>query len=296
MARKYNLITELYRETLKDITSSQSAWLKFLQSACRNYKCRFDEKVLIYAQRPEAKAVLEIERWNKLFGRWVNRGSSGIAVFDDEHNGRSRLKYYFDISDTHESRFSRPVSIWELKEEHEDEVIEALENSFGELEEKGNLDSIFKSVVSNVIEDNYQDYLEELIPLCEDSFLEELDERSISVLFREALNESLFCMLSTRCLSEELSEDYQLGVDFSTVMNFNTPATINTLGTAVSDMSEMVLKEIALTIRNINKREQKKNRTFVKDPKSEYSLGAEKEQEKKQRKEEIQKRSGKSEK
>jgi len=295
MARKYNLITELYRETLKDITSSQSAWLKFLQSACRNYKCRFDEKVLIYAQRPDAKAVLEIERWNKLFGRWVNRGSSGIAVFDDEHNGRSRLKYYFDISDTHESRFSRPVSIWELKEEHEDEVIEALENSFGELEEKGNLDSILKSVVSNVIEDNYQDYLEELIPLCEDSFLEELDERSISVLFREALNESLFCMLSTRCLSEELSEDYQLGADFSTVMNFNTLATINTLGTAVSDMSEMVLKEIALTIRNINKREQKKNRTFVKDPKNEYSLGAEKEQEKKQRKEEIQERSGNDE-
>jgi len=95
MARKYDLITELYNETLGNITSSQDAWRSFLRSACTNYKCRFDEQVLIYAQRPDAKAVLEIEKWNSMFGRWVNRGSTSIAVFDDDYNGRIRLKHYF---------------------------------------------------------------------------------------------------------------------------------------------------------------------------------------------------------
>lgn len=116
MAAKYQLITELYEHTAAQITDNQRNWTAFLRSACRNYKCRFDEQALIYAQRPDATAVLELEKWNKQFGRWVNKGATGIAVFDDEHNGKMRLKHYFDISDTHESRFSRTVPIWNMQE------------------------------------------------------------------------------------------------------------------------------------------------------------------------------------
>ncbi|MGD9663030.1 MAG: hypothetical protein AB7U63_17370, partial [Porticoccaceae bacterium] len=128
---KYQLITGVYESTLDRVTSAPGEWMAFMRSACRNYKCRFDEQILIYAQRPDATAVLEIEKWNSLFGRWVNRGAKGIAVFDDEHNGPTRLKHYFDVSDTHESRFARPVPIWQMAEGYEAEVIEHLENSFG---------------------------------------------------------------------------------------------------------------------------------------------------------------------
>ena len=125
MASKYQMITGMYEHTLKNVTKTPSRWTAFLRSACRNYKCRFDEQVLIYAQRPDATAILEVEKWNIQFGRWVNKGAKGIAVFNDEHDGKYRLKHYFDISDTHQSRFSRPVPIWQMKPEYEAEVIES---------------------------------------------------------------------------------------------------------------------------------------------------------------------------
>jgi hypothetical protein len=157
---KHQSITALYEATVTDVTASPAAWAAFLRSACRNYKCRFDEQLLIYAQRPDATAVLEIEKWNRQFGRWVNRGAKGIAVFDD--SGKSRLKHYFDVSDTHESRTSRPVPIWQMRPEDEAEVIESLENSFGELEDASTLPAALVSAAQNATEDNIADYLRDI--------------------------------------------------------------------------------------------------------------------------------------
>ena len=136
MARKYDLISELYNRTCKTVVSNPQNWQAFLASACRNYKLRYDEQLLVYAQRPDATAVLEIEQWNKIFGRWVNRGARGIAVFADENRSRQRLTHYFDISDTHESRYSRTVPIWDMRQEYEADVIETLESTFGEIEKR----------------------------------------------------------------------------------------------------------------------------------------------------------------
>lgn len=130
MASKYQFITELYNETLLRVTGNSGRWTAFLRAACYNYKCSFDEQILIYAQHPSATAVLELDKWNNQFGRWVNKGASGIAVFDDAH-GKGRLKYYFDVADTHETRRSHPLPIWEMDAAFTDRVIETLENTFG---------------------------------------------------------------------------------------------------------------------------------------------------------------------
>ena len=159
MAIRYKALTELYQETQRKVTAP-AEWQQFLTSACRNYRLSFDEQLLVYAQRPDATAVLEIERWNKRFGRWVNRGANGIAVFDGEHSGKQRLKYYFDVSDTHEGRFSRPVPLWTIRSEYAPDIIEALENSFGELEQKDNLGAALLSAAKNAVEDNIQRYLQ----------------------------------------------------------------------------------------------------------------------------------------
>ena len=149
MARKYELLSELYDRTCKTVVSNPQNWQNFLQSACRNYKLRYDEQLLIYAQRPDATAVLEIERWNKSFGRWVNKGARGIAVFADENRARQRLTHYFDISDTHESRYSRPVPLWDMRDEYTDDVIETLESTFGELDNKVTLGDAVMSALVN---------------------------------------------------------------------------------------------------------------------------------------------------
>lgn len=271
MARKYELITELYHRTLTEITSSQGAWREFLRSACCNYKCRFDEQALIYAQRPDARAVLELEDWNRKLGRWVNRGAAGIAVFDDIHTGRPRLKHYFDISDTHPSRFSRPVPIWEMQERYKDEVMEALENSFGAVQDTGSMHIALVQTAANVVEDNFQDYLRELMYCREDSFLEELDDFNVEVYFKQALEASVSYMLLERCLGRTADQYAEL-VDFSPILNFNTRETANALGIATSDMAEMVLKEIALTVRNIEKRERRENRTVEQPQASRYPV------------------------
>lgn len=183
MAIRYKALTELYQETQRSVTAPDQ-WRAFLASACRNYRLSFDEQLLVYAQRPDATAVLEIERWNRQFGRWVNRGANGIAVFDGEHNGKPRLKYYFDISDTHEARFPRPVPLWTVREEYAPDIIETLENSFGELERKEDLGEALLSAAKNAVEDNMPDYLAELKTLTEGSFLEELDELNLEVEVR----------------------------------------------------------------------------------------------------------------
>ena len=256
MAIKYKLISELYDRTCNTVVANPQSWQKYLDSACRNYKLRFDEQLLIFAQRPDATAVLEIERWNTSFGRWVNKGANGIAVFEDANRSRQRLIHYFDISDTHESRYSRPVPIWEMKDEYADSVIETLESSFGELERKNSLGNAIMSAAQNAVEDNLPDYLSDLVDGVENSFLEELNEDMISNIYKKVVTNSVAYMMMSRLGID--TEEYFEADDFRDVTNFNTQDTLNALGIATSDIAEMGLSEISKTVMALDK----ENRTF----------------------------------
>ena len=269
MAIRYKALTELYHETQRQITAP-AEWQHFLSSACRNYRLPFDEQLLVYAQRPDATAVLEIERWNKKFGRWVNRGANGIAVFDDAQGGKQRLKYYFDVSDTHAGRFARSVPLWTVRPEYAPDIIEAMENSFGELEQKDDLGAALLSAAKNAVEDNMPDYLAELKNFTEGSFLEELDELNLEVIYRRTLQNSIGYMLAVRCgldPSEYFEDD-----DFRDVLNFNTPETLNALGVATGDISQMCLSEIARTTLALQRQPQKENRTFEATQENQYPV------------------------
>lgn len=269
MAIRYKALTELYQETQRSVTAPDQ-WRAFLASACRNYRLSFDEQLLVYAQRPDATAVLEIERWNRQFGRWVNRGANGIAVFDGEHNGKPRLKYYFDISDTHEARFPRPVPLWTVREEYAPDIIETLENSFGELEHKEDLGEALLNAAKNAVEDNMPDYLAELKTLTEGSFLEELDELNLEVEYRRAVQNSIGYMLLVRCGLDP--SEYFEDMDFRDVTDFNTPQTLNALGVATGDISQMCLSAISRTVLALQRQPQKENRTFEPQQKNQYAV------------------------
>ena len=244
MPTKFQLITELYDQTVQSATGSYQSWTGFLRAACYNYKCPFDEQILIYAQRPDATAVLEMERWNRQFGRWVNRGAKSIAVFGDD--GQNCLKLYFDVSDTHASRFARPLPIWTMHPAFEPEVIETLEATFGNLTEKENLADAVRSACHNAVADNITDYLQDLRECREDSLLEELDDLNLEVFYRHALEVSVAYMLMTRLGLR--ADDYFSPDEFAHIYEFNTPTTINALGIATSDIAEMGLREISRTV------------------------------------------------
>ena len=267
MAAKYQLITELYQRTSAGIARNAQAWQGFLASACRNYKCRFDEQVLIYAQRPDATAVAKLETWNTVFKRWVNKDSKGIAVFDLKGR-RNTLKYYFDISDTHEGYYgSRPVPIWQMDERYEQAVIERLSDRFGDIE-GSDLASALMETAKNAVEDHLPDYLAELKNWRTDSFLEELDDLNLEVSYRRLAENSVAFMLFTRCgLDTELFFERE---DFADIVNFNTPATFNAIGIATSDIAEMALREISQTIRTVQLEERGQNRTFADPGQSRY--------------------------
>ena len=267
MARKYDLISELYDRTCKTVVSSPQNWEAFLTSACRNYKLRFDEQLLVFAQRPDATAVLEIERWNGTFGRWVNRGATGIAVFDDASRSRQRLIHYFDISDTHPSKYSRPVPIWEMKPEYEQEITETLESTFGTLNNSQSLADAVMSAAQNAAEDNLPDYTRDLLYSVNDSFLEELDEGNISSIYRKVVTNSVAYMMMERLGID--TEEYFEREDFEDIINFNTPGTLNALGFATSDIAEMGLTEIAKTVMSL----ERQNRIIAENRKSDYNIG-----------------------
>ena len=267
MPTKFQLITELYDHTLKSVTASYQSWTGFLRAACYNYKCPFDEQILIYAQRPDATAVLEMNRWNRQFGRWVNRGAKSIAVFGDD--GQNCLKLYFDVSDTHASRFSRPLPIWKMDAAFEPAVIETLENTFGDLAEKRTLAEAVRSASHNAVADNFPDYLQDLQNCREDSLLEELDDLNLEVFYRDALEVSVAYMLLTRLGLR--ADEYFDPDEFAHVYDFNTPPTINALGIATSDIAEMGLREISRTVLQAQ-REQ----FFAKDGQNRYDANTEK--------------------
>ena len=266
MARKYDLISELYNRTCKTVVSSPKSWQDFLTSACRNYKLRFDEQLLVFAQRPDATAVLEIERWNGTFGRWVNKGATGIAVFDDVSRSRQRLIHYFDISDTHESRYSRPVPIWSMKPEYEEEIIETLESTFGAIEDKSSLASAIMCAARNATEDNIPDYVGDLLYTIDNSFLEDLNEDMIASLYRKTVTNSVAYMMMERLGID--TEEHFFREDFEDIVNFNTPETLNALGFATSDIAEMGLAEIAKTVMSLDKQ----NRIIVENQNSDYNI------------------------
>ena len=259
MPTKFQLITELYDQTVQSVTGSYQSWTGFLRAACYNYKCPFDEQILIYAQRPDATAVLEMERWNRQFGRWVNRGAKSIAVFGDD--GQHLLKLYFDVSDTHESRFARPLPIWTMHPAFEPEVIETLEATFGNLAEKENLADAVRSACHNAVADNFTDYLQDLRECREDSLLEELDDLNLEVFYRDALEVSVAYMLMTRLGLR--ADDYFTADEFAHVYEFNTPPTINALGIATSDIAEMGLREISRTVMQAQRDQFFANRTRI---------------------------------
>ena len=270
MAAKYQLITELYRRTGVAVAKNPQAWQGFLSSACRNYKCRYDEQLLIYAQRPDAVAVAKLETWNRQFKRWVNKDSKGIAVFDPKGR-RNTLKYYFDVSDTHEGYYgSRPVPIWQMDERYEQAVMERLSDRFGDVEST-DLASALMETAKNAVEDNLQDYFSQLKDCTKDSFLEELDDFNIEVIYRRLAANSVAFMLISRCGLD--TNGFFDRDDFADIVNFNTPATINAIGVATSDIAEMALREISQSIRNVQMAEKDQNRTFAQRTQAQYDKG-----------------------
>lgn len=265
MARRFQEITEVYRQELAALARGDK-WTAFLRSACRNYKLHFEELVLVHAQRPDATAVLEMAHWNRRFDRWVDPGSTGIAVFDRDTPGRARLKYYFDISDTHEGRFHRPVPLWQVSAEQEPEIVEALEHRFGALAQKEMLGDAIVSAMGNAVTDNMVDYLADLQQSRDGSFLEELDELNVKVLYRRLLENSTAYMLLCRCGLEP--DAYFEPEDFSEVFNFNTPETMNALGVATRDIAESGLRAIARTVQS----RQKQIRTVAPPAETAYPI------------------------
>ena len=270
MARKYDFISELYNRTCKTVVANPASWEAFLRSACYNYRLRFDEQLLVHAQRPDATAVLQIDDWNKKFGRWVNRGAHGIAVFEDADQRRQRLVHYFDISDTHPSRFSRRVPIWQMRDEYTAEVIDTLESTFGELNDKETLAVAIESASRNAVEDNIPDYLTDLLYSVKDSFLDGVSEEEITHIFKTAVRNSVAYMTMTR-LGIEAGEYFEPD-DLRDVVNFTTPATLNALGYATSDIAEMGLAEISRTILALDRQ----NRIIAEKTKADYNVGKEK--------------------
>lgn len=270
MAAKYQLITELYRRTSVAVAKNPQAWQGFLASACQNYKCRFDEQLLIYAQRPDAVAVAELNTWNRLFKRWVNKDSKGIAVFDPKGR-RNTLKYYFDVSDTHEGYYgSRAVPIWQMDRRYEQPVMERLSDRFGGTE-SGDLAAVLMETAKNAVEDNLTDYLSQLKDCTKDSFLEGLDDLNIEVIYKRLTANSVAFMLISRCGLD--TGDLFEPEDFRDIVNFNTPETLNAIGIATSDISEMALREISAAVRNVQIEARQQNRTFARNITSQYDKG-----------------------
>ena len=265
MARKFDLISELYERTCFAVTDNPVNWQSFLKTAGRNFRLRFDEQLLIYAQRPDATAVLEIERWNGTFGRWVNRGAKGIAVFEDADRSRQRLIHYFDISDTHESRHSRPVPIWEMRPDYEAEVIETLENTFGAVNDTTSIENVVKESIANAVEDNIADYISDFMSLGAGSDIEYLSADEANALYLELIRNSVSYMVMAR-LGLDADKVYSPD-DFAGISSFNSQEVLNAVGIATSDIAEMALLPVSRTISTLSK----ENRIIDEQGQSEYN-------------------------
>ena len=260
MATKLQLITAISESTTRAAVKNPANWTAFLQTAGHNYKYPFQDQLLIYAQRPDATACAEIELWNKL-GRWVNRGAKGIALMDDR-GSRLALRHVFDISDTN-SRQNRPVYLWAMQGRYAEAVTETLENTFGDLDDKADLPAALISAAKNAVDDNFPDYLSDLMDCRENSFLEELDDFNVEVIFKNVLKASVAYMALTRCGYP--ADEYLTFEDFQDIVSFSTLDTVSHLGAAASDISEMLLRQIGATVNELQIAEKKQSRTFAKN-------------------------------
>ena len=268
MASKLRLITDLYGETLTQISKNPDDWMSFLECAAMNYKYPFNDQVLIYAQRPEAVACAKIEAWNKQVGRWVNRGAKGIALLSED-NGYTNLRYVFDIADTN-SKFGKSFRLWSVSKPYEVDIIESLENKYGELEDKSSLGLAIKSVSKILVEDNMQDYLEDLKFYRENSSLEPMTDEAVQLLFQNALENSIAFSMIKRCGLNP--NDYFTNEDFTPILAFDSYETITRLGVSTSEISEMGIREIYNTIKKLRINEINKIRTFDIDKDLSYDV------------------------
>lgn len=258
MANKLLKTQELFGEEISIITKNPSEWLKFLDTCSNNYKFSFTEQVLIYAQKPDATYLAEIEQWNRKLHRWIKKDTKGVALIEND-GINTKLKHVFDISDTYD-KFGRKVSIWQVNHRFDEEIIEDLENTYGNLEMKSNLSEAIISASYNMVEDNFQDYFTELNRVTDNSLLEDLDEDTLSYYFRRIMSNSVAYMMMKRC--GLTPEDYFFENDFREITNFNTIQTITKLGMATSDIAENGLREIYDTNRILTKNSKNKNYTF----------------------------------
>ena len=265
MPSKYRIILEMASQTARDIVSNADRYTDFLITAANNYKYSFKEQLLIHAQKPDATACAEIDTWNKL-GRWVNKGTKGIALLIDR-DVPYKLRHVFDISDTN-SRAGRNITLWQMKPEYEYAVSESLQASFGDVEEPRDFPRLLIDISGYAVEDNLSDYLMELNAVKAGSFLEELDDTSLEAWLKTTLKSSVAFMALSRAGYEP--RQYFDREDFSYLFDFNTLEVISVLGAAVSDISEMVIREMGETVKEMEKEEKRKIRTFAQTGSSAY--------------------------
>ena len=252
MAKKYELISDLYEQISIEVTRDSQTWRLFLKTACRNYKLRFDEQLLLFAQRPDAIAVLEIERWNTAFGRWVNRGAKGIAVFEDSTGKSQRLKYYFDIADTHGTEQSREVPVWKMSEEYQSDVAEALKNAFGTSTDSDDLRIVIKESVVNAVDDNIDDYIYGFVKSGTGSEIDYMKPEDAEEIYKRIVTNSVVYMIYERLGMDNLLTDD----DFNGIEYFSTPELLNSIGYATGDIARMGLGIVSKTIRSTKKEKQ----------------------------------------
>lgn len=264
---------QLYKEVLKEIAENEKNWREFLNSSSWNFKYDFDDQILIYAQRPDARACATMDEWNKKLKRWVNSGTKPIYIFDKNPYSEYPFKLVFDLSDTHNYN-NTEYKLWSIKQDYEEDIIESLEASFGDISSKDNLPKAIIDASYNMVVDNIEDYLTSVINNKAGSMLENLSDEEIRSIVTTTTWASVSYMLMTRCgidAKEQIQEQ-----EFSYIKYFNNQEVLTTLGASVSDIAEMGLREIAKTVAILQKKEKLKNRTFAKNDDELYSKDNEK--------------------
>ena len=255
MPSKYQEYRQMADTAERQLTSSYKSWTQFLRTAARLYKYPYNEQVMIHAQRPDATACAEYDFWNKKMGRFVRRGSTGIALIDTSGQ-KPQLRYVFDVADTGEREHSRPVHLWQFRAEHEDAIAATLERSYDVSGSNGIVEQM-ESAAAQLVKEYWVDNKRDILYNIDDSYLDGYDEFNTEVQFRNAAKASITYMLMSRCGLEP--EAYMEPEDFMPVFDFNTPAAVAALGTAVSEISQQVLRQIEVAIRNYERERSQKN-------------------------------------
>lgn len=274
MTKKEREITKLYQLTAVEVASNEEKWFEFLQKASYQYKYRFDEQLLIYAQKPNAIACAETKIWNTKLKRWINKGTKGIALIT-ENDGITGLRFVFDVSDTNSKIYGRKLKLWTVEEKYKADIIETLEDKYGKTDNSEDIGTAIIGAICSSVEDNIQDYYEELKETIKGSKLEELNEKVLEGTFRQLVMYSMMMIILSRCGID--TKQYFDQTYFEGIKEFNTLETISILGTATRDLSKEILLEISNTIINVQKREKNQNHTFVKNKQNDYDISIENE-------------------